>query len=119
MRVAPFVPMTGRTHVMHTPMPHAIASSTAHLSLYTRCFVEMRATSDNMGIGPHAYTHIGTCPLQDVVENVGDSAANTRCLPSSVVIVSAGRQPLQLQHTEQPVFGGGADDHVNAAAALA
>jgi hypothetical protein len=30
MRVTPSSPITGRTQVMHTPMPHAIASSTAH-----------------------------------------------------------------------------------------
>ncbi len=53
IRVTPSRPRTGSTHVMHTPIPQAIASSTAHW-LCAPCSAATRATAASMGMGPHA-----------------------------------------------------------------
>ena len=92
---------------MHTPMPHAIASSTAH-SLYTRCFVEMRATSDNMGMGPHAYTTSAPARCRTSL-STSVTFPRTPVLPSSVVMVNADANrfnsstPNNLSSVEAPM----------------
>jgi hypothetical protein len=43
--------VTGKTQVMHTPMPHAMASSTAHWWTTDKEFVIV-VMADNIGIGP-------------------------------------------------------------------
>ena len=53
MRVMPSSPMTGRTQVMHTPMPQAMDSSTAIWATAPNSPAR-RVTLSSIGIGPQA-----------------------------------------------------------------
>ena len=53
IRVTPSDPRTGSTQVMHTPIPHAIDSSTAHW-LWAPVSAATAATEASIAIGPHA-----------------------------------------------------------------
>ena len=53
IRVTPSLPVTGMTHVMHTPTPHAIDSSTATWAT-APCAAAMSETERSIAIGPQA-----------------------------------------------------------------
>ena len=117
MRVTPSSPTTGSTHVMQTPMPHAIDSSTA-VWLQAPCAV---ATSVHRPEHPHRSAGVDDLDRRCASSEPGSTSVTrprTPTEPSSVVTTTDGPSACASSAPKSRSSVAGAEHHVDRAAAL-